>query len=376
MKLLYIANARIPTEKAHGVQIMKMCEAFARAGAEVELIVPRRRNAITQNAFEYYGVEKIFTITYLPVLDLVGWGPLGYLATALSFLRKAKRYAARVQGALIYTREPLAPFYFQDSTLELHARSGSALMRALARRAKRVVAITRGLKDDLVKDGVPAERIIVLPDGVDLEQFDIPLSRAEARAQLGLPADAKITLYAGSFSLYAWKGLDTFIQAAALLPEVLFVCVGGTSEETERVAGTLPKNVLCVGKVPHATVPRYLKAADVLVLPNKSGDPTSERYTSPLKLFEYMASGTPIVASDLPSIREVLNDENAVLVPPGDAHTLSAGVARALIEPHAAHRAARARVDVSRHSWMGRARAILALTRYYERDESPPAEAR
>ena len=362
MKLVYVAHVRIPTEKAHGIQIMKMCEALAGEGADVELVVPDRKNAITDDAFAYYGVKPTFKIVRLPSIDLLRFGALGYFVSVWSFLRAARRYAALRPDARVYTREPLAPSYFPSAVVELHTRSGSRFVRRAIRKAQRLVAITQGLKDDLVRDGVAAERITVLSDGVDLAEFEHLPSRAEAREKTGLPQDAKIALYAGSFSMYSWKGVDVFLESAKLVPEVLFIGVGGTEAEARALAGELPQNVRCVGRKPHSEIPLYLRAADVLVLPNKAGDSMSEKYTSPLKLFEYMASGTPVVASDLPSIREALSEEMALLVHSNEAQALADGIRSALANPDAAGtRASRAREAAARYAWSARAARILTL---------------
>ena len=91
MKLAYLANIRLPTEKAHGVQILKMCEALAREGAQVELIVPTRNNHLTDDPYAYYGVEKNFLITYLDVPDTLRW-PLGFYIQSWLFACAATRY--------------------------------------------------------------------------------------------------------------------------------------------------------------------------------------------------------------------------------------------------------------------------------------------
>ena len=84
-KIMYIANARIPTEKAHGLAIMKMCEAFARQRTEVELVVPRRLNPIQDDPFEYYDVERNFSLVKLPSIDLVWIGRIGFLVQLVTF---------------------------------------------------------------------------------------------------------------------------------------------------------------------------------------------------------------------------------------------------------------------------------------------------
>jgi glycosyltransferase involved in cell wall biosynthesis len=111
---------------------------------------------------------------------------------------------------------------------------------------------------------------------------------------------------------------------------------------------------------PPGLIPKFQRAADVLVLPNISASEDSSYYTSPLKLFQYMAAGRPIVASDLPSLRTILNSDNAYLVSPDDCQALAGGIRDALSNhQESARRAERARVDVNQYTWEKRAEGIL-----------------
>ena len=119
-----------------------------------------------------------------------------------------------------------------------------------------------------------------------------------------------------------------------------------------------------VGHRPHADIPQYLRAADVLVLPNKDGFAMSERHTSPLKLFEYMASGRPIVSSDLPSIREVLSEEEAVFFKPNSSESLLEALHFVLSHPEDADKKARRALEkAKRFTWSARGEQALAVMR-------------
>ena len=137
--------------------------------------------------------------------------------------------------------------------------------------------------------------------------------------------------------------------------------VGGDSSEKIEIKSRYPTaDIIITGRRSHGQVPVYLKAADALILPNKKGNQTSAYYTSPLKLFEYMASQRPIVASDLPSIREVLNETNAVMVEPDNPEALAAGIKLVLEDSRLADKLARqALVDASNYTWQKRAEKIL-----------------
>ena len=159
------------------------------------------------------------------------------------------------------------------------------------------------------------------------------------------------------------------VEAVAALPDTRALIVGGHENEPdlERVkAFALQLNcasrVTFTGLIPPADVAARLRECDLLVLPNPASA-ISSAFTSPLKLFEYMASGRPIVASDLPSIREVLrHEENALLVQPGNPPALVAGIARVKEDPPLGRRLAdRARVDVREFTWGRRAERLEVL---------------
>src|SRR3989338_6424929 len=125
-KLIYIANARIPTEKAHGIQIMKMCESMGELEVgdgklEVELIVPRRLNPIKQDPFDYYGVKRNFKITKLPTLDFIalGLGRFGFFAETLIFLIAVRIYLLFRKYDILYAREWLAGVFLGNIALEI-----------------------------------------------------------------------------------------------------------------------------------------------------------------------------------------------------------------------------------------------------------------
>ena len=143
--------------------------------------------------------------------------------------------------------------------------------------------------------------------------------------------------------------------------------VGGIQEEVKEFRGRhQAENIVMAGQKPHNEIPLYLAAADVLVLPNsaKAVNPRYQVYatydTSPLKLFEYMASRRPIVASGLPSIKEILNESNAVLFEPDNSDSLVRGIEQVFENQEASHaRADQAQQDVAQYSLRNSARAIL-----------------
>ncbi len=370
MKLIYIANIRLPTEKAHGLQIMKMCEAFARQGAKVKLVVPWRFNPIKEDPFEYYGVEKNFKITKLPSLDLVKLGKIGFLIQSLSFSKFAQIYALFKKADVIYSRDELPLFYLsflkKNLFLEVHTNAYNFLIKTTLKKCKGIIAITYGLKDFLISKGINADKILVASDAVDLGEFDIKISKEEARKKLNLPSDKVIIGYVGSLKTMGMeKGIGVAIKFLKFLNEnCVLVLVGGRKEDNEfyrkeAEESGLAERVLFVGQVKHQLVPLYLKSFDIAIAPFPKNE-HYEFYMSPMKIFEYMASGRPIVASDLPSLREVLNKDNAILVKSDSPESLAEGVKKTLQNPELTDKISKqAFHDIRNYTWEKRAENIL-----------------
>ena len=119
-------------------------------------------------------------------------------------------------------------------------------------------------------------------------------------------------------------------------------------------------NVLILSHKPHKEIPFFLRAADVLILPNSAKEEISKHYTSPLKLFEYMASIRPIVACDLPSVREILNDKNSVLFKPDNVDELNEGIKKVLNNNFLGEELAKkARENIEDYTWQKRAEKII-----------------
>ncbi len=366
MKILYIENIRLPTEKAHGIQIMKMCEAFANSGHQVVLLVPNRKNNIQEDPFRYYGVKDNFEIKRLRVPNILWLGSLGFWIQSMFFAEVSAWYMWKFMPDILYSREEriLLNFIFIHKNIywESHRGSWNIAAKIVSKFANKIIVITQGLKDFYVKKTPKlSSKIVIAPDGVDLELFDISLSKEECRKKLSLPLDKKIIIYNGH--LYKWKGAHVLAEAAKKLGgNELVVFVGGTTYDLEKFKKEFGdnKNILILGQRPYLEIPLYLKAADVGVLPNSAKEDIGNLYTSPLKLFEFMASGVPIVASNVPAISEVLNTSNSFVFNSDDSDDLVKKLLEVLDNfEEAQKRADKAKSDVKKFSWTERVKLII-----------------
>lgn len=361
-KILYVANVRMPTEKAHGVQIAKTCEAFAKLGIDVELIVPRRRTSIKESFAAYYGLTYAFPVTKIFTFDVVSWGKIGFLIESLSFALSAALYARRTPHTVIFSRDEVILFIiwlFGERNLvwETHTGAWNVFARFIARRVNLLVAISRGLRDYYRERGISEERMMVAHDAIDLQSFAHAESKESARKRLRLPQDAKIVMYIGRLDI--WKGAKTLYHVASLVPDILVVIIGGDEKQVVEASKQYP-SIRFLGEHPYRELSDNQQAADVLVLPNTAQDIISVRFTSPLKLFAYMASGIPIVSSDLPSIREVLDETCAFWCKSDDAADLARALKEVFANPAQASDMARiAKERVKGYTWDARAESIL-----------------
>jgi glycosyltransferase involved in cell wall biosynthesis len=387
-RLLYLANNRLPTEKAHGLQIVQMCEALAEAGYTVRLVTPRRVTTPEMrrvgDLWSHYGVARSFAFTRIPCLDLISWFPARL--QGIAFLLQTATYLLALAGWLLFHRADV--YYTRDPFLglllvllrrgplvyEVHqvhrSRLGQWGQGFLARRAY-VVALTGHLAEQMRALG--AARVRVEHDGVRLARFAGLPSREEARAALGISPGAFVVGYVGRLhTMQMSKGLDTLVEAAALAAEqgaaVDLLIVGGPDtgigvlREQWVALGLPPERLHSTGQVPPDTVPRALAAMDVGTLPL----PWTEHfayYASPIKLFEYMAAGCVVLASDLPGTAEVVRDgESALLVPAGDTAALAGALQRLAADPDLCERLrAQARRGVEQYVWAARAARIRAF---------------
>lgn len=229
------------------------------------------------------------------------------------------------------------------------------------------MAITQRLAN-LVRPLIPDPlRLLIAPDGVDSMQLQKGTDVKSARIELGLNSERRsIAVYTGH--LYQGRGIDLIVRLAELLSDHLFLVVGGREADVMRYRELTNgvQNLCFLGFKPPAEVSLYLQAADVLLMPyeeevyTRAGTNTAA-FASPMKMFEYMAAGKPIIASNLPVLQEVLKDGiNALLLPYSNTQSWCEALRRLQHETKLAATLSRqAKSDVQEYTWENRAQYIL-----------------
>jgi len=324
------------------------------------------RYAAAPKRAEIDGVRLLFP-RYLQVPRMGPWAGVAMALGAMSTveaLRRERRcdvlfaQAVLPEGlaAVLLGRRCGVPVACLGRGTDVHGLPrASATTRWLAgwtlRRAAAVGVVAEALRRTLDGMGTGAA-CTVLPNGVDLERF-APGSTRGARRALGVAEDARLVLYVGRFA--DGKGLDTLLEAfgtvRAALPEALLALVGSgplhVRLERRILADGIARSVRLPGEAPHEAIPRWMQAADVVVLP-------SEAEGMPNVVREALACGRPVVATAVGDVPRLVTADAGRLVPPSDPAALADAIANVLARPWDP---ARIRAHVSDMTWERNAEA-------------------
>jgi len=379
LKIVYITNARLPTEKAHGVQILKMIQAFSGLGNQTILIHPKRHQkeiSHKTNVFKFYGIEKTFEVKPLKFVDPYIFRPFmpKFLYRFFSFLIDfmwgifAVNYSKKYNPDFLIFRDntPFGLFFSYllriPSVIEFHDMPpfiSKRIFKFVLKRSKiiKCFGVTKKLSSDLENYfGFDKNVIKVLHDAVDLEEF---INKPEINNTSSKP----ILTYCGSLSYE--KGTDLLIEAASKLEGFQIIIVGGLDADvkiySEKARNLNINNIRFIGQVLPFEVVNYLNSSDILLLPSSGKSKKSREYTSAMKLFEYLATGVPIVASDIPSNTEILTEnKNCILFNSDDSDNLSQEVKKLWKDYSLREKISKNSIELSRQfTWKNRCKVII-----------------
>ena len=381
--LVLFSDIRFPSPRANGIQVVKTAHALAMRGRDVRLVVRHSDPRPTAEILPEFGVEPL---RHLHVDRLiVGHAPnssfiprLRYLTQSLLLGRRSSR-----QGALVLTRDlQLADLLLRVgcASLTYEAHAVEAVMyderhqlyglssgpspskrRRIENRERRVwtgargfIATTQGILNTFERLFGARPRTAVVPNGCDT-----PRDR-----EFTPPSEDERVVYAGQ--LYPWKGVDVLVQAFARLNRGELVIVGGLKGESDfdriqRLSGdlNLGQRIRFLGSLPQRDVARELERATVVVAPFLKSAMTSE-HTSPIKAFEAMAAGRPLLISDTEASREIVEDgRTGIVVQPGNVDAWAGALDRVLSDRGLQMALARAAFEkATQYSWARRAERI------------------
>jgi len=343
----------------------------------MQFVVRDYRRSFNYDPMEYYNLKNSFNITEIPSLKFL---PIRYDFYFHSGLRGYVNKLINKESTdktLLYSRYGKNSGSLTEIIIDCSKKAGhhgvfAEIHEGLNQREKMyverldgIVVISNALRNLLLNIGISESKILVAPSGVDLDAYMQYASKnkMELREKLSLPNDKKLAVYTGH--LYRDRGLEILVDSAKYIgDQTEILIVGGLPEDINRLQklvddSGLSDRISLLGSRPVSEIPLYQLSADVLVMPYPEHWKL-KNWSSPMKMFEYMASNRPIVASDFPIVREVLNDKNSHLVKPGDPAALAEGINKCLgDEAYSRSISQIAFEDVKEYTWDRRAQRIL-----------------
>ena len=357
MRLHYAFPEPLPLPRARGLQVVQTVRALAEQGIEVELShVPA-----PGDPFAASDLARPVQVSLLPLSRSLPWPLQGIHSNRFFAARLVRHLAARPADVLMVRHLKLArallercahiPLLYEahevfaDTAPPRRKVRISQLEACVIRRAQALVTNSRATANRLIELYSPACSPQVIPNGVDYRSHVPEKDWTQCSERI---------IYAGSF--FGWKGVNDLVAAAQELPGLHITLLGGDEESIDRLREKMTTGGATLefpGRVPPQRVAQALDRACIAVLPNRAD--ADSAFTSPIKLFEYMAAGCAIVASDLPAVREILAEDEAVWVRPGDAQSLAAGLRRLAADPGLGRAlSARVRAKARRYTWAQR----------------------
>jgi len=380
-KIVYLSDATIPSEMANSVSIINLCNAFNELGAEIHLVKPWRyknRKINSDDIYKIYGINNKFNIVNTPYLDLSmiqNFSPdlllrsVNYLSKRIWQKHVVNYVVNNFSPDIIHMRNniPFALYHLRKINklvfLEFYDVPTKFYLdiykKAIVGNKNLILsAITSNLADKISElFQIERKKIAISPSGVDKSRF--------SKHILNFNKIRKTIMYIGS--LHSNRGIDNFILASKHVNEHDFLIVGGTEQDSDKLKVKFnlnnKSNLKFVSHQTHSKISDYYNNADILILPMTSNQSHTRLYSSPNKLFEYMASGKPIIASDLPSINEVVtHNHSALLFKPDDSNDLTKKIYELVNNKKLAEKLSLNSLNlVDNYTWQTKARNMLDL---------------
>lgn len=379
MKIDMLYDFQLEGQDAGTTHTVELFENLKKIGNEVDLFVPKSKHAIP---------FKQPDILYLPILSRGGLISSTFYQLTLFFYYLLYR-TKHTKPDIIYSRISIliiSPIVLSKlfkiryvveinglALDELKLSNASKLIIQIYKvveklnykHAEKIVAVTQGVKEGIKElYNVPDEKVVVVENGANVDLLR-PMEITKARKELNFDRDANYVCFVGA--LYPWQGVEYLIRSAPLIlkkhPKTKFLIVGDGMMKEELINLAAKTGVsgkfIFTGAVPYEEVPKYINASDVCVVykrPFKSG-------YSPLKLYEYMACGKPVVASRISGFEILEENDAGILVEPENPEELAKAIIKLLKDEKLREEKGRNGREyvVKYHSWENVARKVAKV---------------
>ena len=369
MKILYISKSTIPSRSANSIHVMKMCQALSDNGHEVVLLAPdikKKYEHGINDVYDYYAVKKNFKIKKLFHPNLIG-GALVYTLAIFFYLIKNKGYDL-VYGRFLhgcYAATLLKNTVIFESHEKLYDKKSHRLFifKKLVKNKnfKKLIVISQALKKIYLENQY-------------LQNCEIQVAHDGADEVLNF--DEKIELFGSKYNLkvgyvghlYKGRGIEIIIECARKINDVSFHIVGGLNQDVSYwknyTKNLKLNNIFFYGFVSPKETVKFRNSFDIVMAPYSKkvtveGSGDTSQFMSPIKIFEYMSHKKAIIASNLPVIKEVLNEKNSILLDYDDVNSWISSINKLREIKNRETIASQALIDFNKFKWKNRALLVV-----------------
>ena len=328
MRILYIFPEEFPNNKARGIQVAHSIFALASQGINVDFAYVPLKNF--PNPFHFYGLRIPETLRLVPLSRTIC-----NIKSNRIFFWNFKKWFKKLQkhpdcivvrhikiAYFLLINFPQIPLIYEAHEVFSDVASKNIKTKIhkienfISSKSSIIIANSNVTAERLREKYLTNRKIFVVPNGVKIYEMSSNKHWHEIHKNI---------IYTGS--LFKWKGVEDLVEASRFLSGFKITIIGGNSSQIERLKRKMNPNgaeIVFLGYLPYQETIQYLQKACIAIIPNRNESPS--HFTSPLKLFEYMAAGCAIIASDIPSLHEVLNNDEAIWFEPGNPYSLSEAI--------------------------------------------------
>ena len=324
MKIIYVGSPELFGTGASSIHVAKMSEAFAINGHEVHLVIPINNESI-DDFYYYYDVEPIFNI--VPTLGVKRGWLRHFIHGVVSLFKLKYEYDFIVTRNITFAY--IGSFFLRNIIIDIHHPPVNFISKLVYKRfekssnIKKISFNSEGTYEETKKILKKLDKYVICHNGVDIKSFKVDYDVDLIKKDFNVDVNKKVVTYVGN--IYKGRGIDKIIKLSQEMKDIFFLIVGGDEHEVLRYKADIVnknKNILFTGHLLHKFIPKIYSISDIMIIPYDDnftikGDIDASGFSSPIKIFEHLASGKPIVASDLKSINRILTNEiDSILVDP------------------------------------------------------------
>ena len=383
--LMVVPHLKIPGLRGGSIHQWELVNTLLKSNNEIHIICQKPEKISNKNNLHFHFIPGFESLLLIPFLTVISFMKVLYISlkykvdvihdrgyifggsgTFAGWILRKKRIL-QVDDNWIVAYKVASGEKGLIKTNSVMEKIAKYYLRLMFSATNKICTVSGSLADSLSKEyDINREKFEIVPNGADTERFNSNIDGSEIRKEFKISKSTPVVTFVGEIA--KWQGIDDIINAVPLVikkyPHIKFLIVGGYYNNPTKIAfkyhldklvekHDIKENVIFAGIQPYDKIPSILSASDICLAPFSEEGKEHTYGFSPLKIFEYMASGKSIITTNLSWIREIVDESNAIIIPPNDSNALAKEINSLIDNPnHAIQLGKNARKKASqKYSW-------------------------